>query len=241
MDNLHQGMDHGGLFLKWKSPLKSDLTIQVNISKKDSTQFSSSGYMYLKKKYYGGGFDYNIAQKYITEGSSDINIYSRQPLNEIGSDWWSDDMLKIYARYETFAGGYAWCGPVKIRRYIETGSVCVNISPSDARNAGAKWKAKINGLFWTNWYDSGRNISGFDVGQLIIQFKPIENWQTPDDVVINVNYNQLNYYTAYYQPEQLSAPSNFNASDDKQNKITLTWNSVNNANQYEVYRSTKNE
>jgi hypothetical protein len=216
--------------------INSDLTIRARISKKDGTQFVSDGDMYLQRDHYGESSEYNIGKKYIGYGSTKIDIYSWKPLNEIVANW-SGDILKIYARYETYGGGYAWCGPVKIRRYIEKGSVCVNISPYDARNAGAKWRALVNGWIWTNWYDSGQNISGFDVGLLSIQFKPVDNWQTPDDVVVNINYNQLSYYNAYYQPEPLSIPSNFGASENYYDKIAITWNSVQNANQYEIYRS----
>jgi hypothetical protein len=157
--------------------INSDLTIRARVSKKDGTQFVSDGDMYLQRDHYGESSAYNIGKREIGYGSTNINIFSWKPLNEIVANW-SNDILKIYARYETYGGGYAWCGPVKIRRYIETGSICVNISPYDARNAGAQWRAIVNGLIRTDWYDSGRNVSGFDVGKSIfLYFQKKENSQ----------------------------------------------------------------
>lgn len=66
---------------------------------------------------------------------------------------------------------------VQVRRL--SGSLQVNISPTKAVAAGAKWMFRREDGTWSPWMNSGKTVSRILVGPRPIQFKAIQGWTKP--------------------------------------------------------------
>lgn len=80
------------------------------------------------------------------------------------------------------------------------GALTVTIEPFDARTEGARWRRQGT----TTWHEDGYLESGLPAGTYTIEFKSIDNWDTPGDLVVDVYAEQTTetdgYYTLIYNP-----------------------------------------
>jgi len=146
-----------GFILKMTVWINTNKTVTTRIEKTDGTPFQS-GYAYLQKDSSGASSSYNLATVTYNGGSS-VTLTSSQTLDTMGATWNNNDM-QLYVRTEYSGGGYAYAGPITVRRTAatvcaysispttrshsansETGSVSVTASTGCAWNAssGASW------------------------------------------------------------------------------------------------------
>lgn len=69
----------------------------------------------------------------------------------------------------------------------QTGSLQVTISPQGAIDAGAQWRRTGQ----LAWYDSDAREDNVPVGSLTVEFKSIKGWNTPANVPVTINDNQI--------------------------------------------------
>lgn len=74
------------------------------------------------------------------------------------------------------------------------GSVKVTLSPSDAINAGARWKLD-NG----SWQSSGTLLSNIAAGDHTIHFESVDGWITPSSKSVTIQNGQQSTETGVYQ------------------------------------------
>ncbi|SPF48491.1 Putative cysteine peptidase (modular protein) [Syntrophobacter sp. SbD1] len=75
----------------------------------------------------------------------------------------------------------------------QTGSLAVNIAPSGAITAGAKWQ--VDGGAWQN---SGATVSGLVVGQHAVIFSTVPGWNTPSGQTVSVSNGLTTTATGTY-------------------------------------------
>jgi len=75
----------------------------------------------------------------------------------------------------------------------QKGSLLINILPSEAVSAGAKWS--VDGGPWQN---SGTTYSGLSVGPHTVDFKDIIGWTKPANQVVTITANQTTTSTGTY-------------------------------------------
>jgi len=170
--------------LSMTATINPNQTITTSIIRQDNATFKG-GYIYIQKDHYEASSAHNIASDYLSEGKNTATITTYSSLNHIDANW-IDNKIKIYVRYESIIGGYAWVGPVVIKRTIKTGSVCVKIEPDDARISGGMWRADSGINNWTSWFESGKTLSGFEPGAITIQFKSISGWEPPKNQTLEI-------------------------------------------------------
>jgi hypothetical protein len=78
-----------------------------------------------------------------------------------------------------------------------SGSLVVNILPSEAVSAGAQWN--VDG---GSWHSSGETVSGLTVGLHTIGAKSISGWVTPTAVTTNISNGQTANVALTYSPQQ---------------------------------------
>ncbi len=76
----------------------------------------------------------------------------------------------------------------------QTGSLRITIEPAEARNAGAQWRRTGT----RTWRNSGATESNILVGTYTIEFKNISDWNTPANITVPVNTNQIATATGTY-------------------------------------------
>ena len=81
-----------------------------------------------------------------------------------------------------------------VATYIYTGSVQVVIMPVEAVNAGAAWSLN-EGL---TWYVSGETVSDLPVGNYIVTYKNIPDWDAPANKNIDIVKNEITYASGIY-------------------------------------------
>lgn len=96
------------------------------------------------------------------------------------------------------------------------GSVTCTIDPSQARDAGAKWRL-TSGPF-TQWNNSGDVVANLPPGSYTLEFSNLTGWITPDSQVIEVVDGALisagaTYIPADAVPKTLVLHYDFNADD----------------------------
>ena len=97
--------------------INSDNTVSVKIEKQDGTRFGGdSGKMYLQKDSYGRSSRYNLASTSRVRYVSYVRLWSSTTIDRFNARWDSNGVMKLYGRYEKNKGGYAWVGPIKIKR-----------------------------------------------------------------------------------------------------------------------------
>jgi hypothetical protein len=74
-----------------------------------------------------------------------------------------------------------------------TGSIQVNITPSDAVSAGAQWQ--VDGGLWQN---IGDTVSGLSAGSHTVSFSGIDAWVTPSDQTVTVTATQTSTVSGTY-------------------------------------------
>jgi len=75
----------------------------------------------------------------------------------------------------------------------QAGALQVNITPPDAVAAGAQWSPDGR-----NWYDSGQTVPDLPVGPYTVQFRDIAGWNEPNDLPVEVAYNDTTVVDAQY-------------------------------------------
>ncbi|MBN1764438.1 MAG: hypothetical protein JW860_04205 [Sedimentisphaerales bacterium] len=78
---------------------------------------------------------------------------------------------------ETVTAEYTLC---------QYGSVLVTIEPEEVVGKGAQWRIK-NG----SWNDNDTRQEQVEVGTYTIEFKPVEGWTPPKDLIVNVSQDSL--------------------------------------------------
>ncbi|GMW03065.1 MAG: hypothetical protein AMXMBFR84_42010 [Candidatus Hydrogenedentota bacterium] len=117
---------------------------------------------------------------------------------------------------------------------VETGSLKVTIEPDEAVNAGAKWRVDNGAL-----NASGATVTGLSVDEHILSFVQVDGWVTPAPQNVDITANTLTTKTGTYQKATLTTPSGLQASDGTfTDKIRLTWNPVQSATGYKIFRAT---
>ena len=74
------------------------------------------------------------------------------------------------------------------------GSLLINIEPQGAIDAGAQWKR----LCTTTWNVSGFEESGISEGNVIVEFKDIPGWLTPDDQIVSITGGDTSVKSGLY-------------------------------------------
>ena len=77
----------------------------------------------------------------------------------------------------------------------QSGSLQVNLAPSDAVNAGAQWR--VDGGAWQN---SGATVAGLTLGSHTVTFNTINGWTTPISQTAVINNNQTATNSGTYAP-----------------------------------------
>src|SRR5208337_158189 len=75
------------------------------------------------------------------------------------------------------------------------GSLQVQLSPTGAVSAGAQWQ--VDGGSWEN---SGTTLSNLTLGTHTVSFLPLNNWQTPSNQVVTVDFGETTNVTGTYIP-----------------------------------------
>ena len=105
------------------------------------------------------------------------------------------------------AGGTSTTSGTYEAQTVQTGSIKVTISPSEAVNAGAQWRAELVGIGWTDWYISGKTVSGFRTGTTAIQFKSISGWNKPSDKSVTVSAGGTSTTSGTYEAQTVQTGS----------------------------------
>ncbi|MCD6162401.1 MAG: VCBS repeat-containing protein [candidate division Zixibacteria bacterium] len=79
----------------------------------------------------------------------------------------------------------------------QTGSLQVMIFPQEAVNDGAQWRR----VGTTTWQNSGYIEQAIPIGQYSVEFKPIADWYTPDNIVVTINSDGLTEITGIYESQ----------------------------------------
>ncbi|MHC4544626.1 MAG: hypothetical protein ACYSYL_08880 [Planctomycetota bacterium] len=79
--------------------------------------------------------------------------------------------------------------------YIQAGSLQVTILPPEANDAGAQWR--VDG---GTWHDSNDIETNLVVGTHTVEFKPLINWNEPNNQVVQIDYNDITITTGTYIP-----------------------------------------
>jgi N-acetylneuraminic acid mutarotase len=82
-----------------------------------------------------------------------------------------------------------------------SGSVSVTLGPQDAVNAGAQWC--VNGGAWRNSGDSEVDIP---IGSRLVEFKPINGYNTPSIIILSVTAGQTTSASAIYTRAPVNRP-----------------------------------
>jgi hypothetical protein len=81
---------------------------------------------------------------------------------------------------------------------LDTGSIQVIIEPSQAISQEARWRPKG----WTDWYESGRTLSGFTPEKWVVEFKKIPCWEKASDQNVYVEPNHTSIVRGKYFQER---------------------------------------
>lgn len=76
----------------------------------------------------------------------------------------------------------------------ETGALRVNLYPLNAVEAGAKWR-RVGQEVWRN---SGDIEEGIPLGKYRVEFYPLKNWDTPQELEVTIKDKTLITVNAYY-------------------------------------------
>jgi uncharacterized repeat protein (TIGR02543 family) len=74
------------------------------------------------------------------------------------------------------------------------GLLTVTLYPATIATGQGAWQLQGE----TNWHASGATVANVLTGTHIIEFQFVPNWDLPEPLVVNVNPNQVNAYTATY-------------------------------------------
>jgi hypothetical protein len=227
----------GPVFDMWVY-INPDQTITALIKKTDHSSFSSSGYMYLQKEHYGASSSYNIASTRVSEGSKEI--YLTVHPDDINFDEYSN-RLKLYARYENTEGGYAWVGPVIIKRLQTNGSLQVRIEPEEIRKS-ARWRVEMIAIGWIAWQKSGSVVNGILAGETRIEFNSIPGFEKPVFQTIDIQADQTKTISVNYYRSPANVPSGIEASYNLDvNQIGIDWQENPTISQCEIWRNVSNQ
>ena len=194
--------------LKMSVSIDNNNKISAYVTKIDNSSFKDENtpYMYLQKDHY----DYN----YGNDKLSTVRVYSVKQVTLVSNSsldqlsWPSDNMIKIYARYQNSGGGYAWVGPVTIKRidYDPFPAPGLNSPNNNANNVSVskqdfRWNSVSSNAGTPNYrllLSTNYSFSGFtnssDGGYC-------NSNQTCKTIVITNNYYSgfnLEYGTTYY-------------------------------------------
>jgi len=185
----------GTNILTMTASLTGGNTLSISVSKTDGGTFNSSGTMFLRVEHPTTGSTSTTSS--VSAGITQTVTFSS--INLLSS--WTYPR-KYYAYYQSEQsgvpdGGWAWVGPITV---YATGDIQINIMPTEAVNAGAKWETNIPGVGWTGPYNSGNTITGFPLGNgsIGIRFTDIAGWNTPAQTSVNVQVNQTATTTGTY-------------------------------------------
>ncbi|MHC4110389.1 MAG: NHL repeat-containing protein, partial [Planctomycetota bacterium] len=83
----------------------------------------------------------------------------------------------------------------RIGTYIPKGSLQIKIFPQEAVDANAQWRVDGGA-----WYDSNEIVTGLVVGSHTVEYKPLTNWNEPNNQVVQIDYNDITIATGTYIP-----------------------------------------
>jgi hypothetical protein len=78
--------------------------------------------------------------------------------------------------------------------YTQTGSLRVTLSPYGASSAGAQWRR----VGETTWCNSEHTENGLPVGEITVEFKPVNSWTTPANQVLLIILGETTTATGEY-------------------------------------------
>jgi immune inhibitor A len=81
--------------------------------------------------------------------------------------------------------------------YTEKATLTVTLNPSQAASAGAQWRR----VGTTTWFNSGATESGLDAGTYDIEYKDIDDYNTPSDGEITLSESEHGTTSATYTPK----------------------------------------
>jgi hypothetical protein len=102
-----------------------------------------------------------------------------------------DSQGNLYATDDN--GGWADFSKIIYTFPPPTGSLKVNIYPSDAVDAYAKWN--VDG---GSWKDSGTTVSGLSTGNHTVSFRSISGWNTPSNKTVSIEDSQTTAVSGTY-------------------------------------------
>ena len=79
------------------------------------------------------------------------------------------------------------------KTYIRSGAVQVTITPPEAIDAGAQWR--VDGGAWQN---SNAISIPLPVGSYTVEYKPLPNWNEPNNETVQINHGQVTTTTNTY-------------------------------------------
>lgn len=96
----------------------------------------------------------------------------------------SNQMVTIIVNQTTYATG-TYMPP--------SGSLCVTIFPTEAIEAGAKWRVDSG-----PWQDSGTTLPGLSLGYHTVSYNTIPGWTKPSNQTVRINESQVTNVEAKY-------------------------------------------
>jgi len=102
--------------LKMSVSIENNNKISACVTKIDNSSFKNENtpYMYLQKDHYDYNYGHDKLSTVRVYSVKQVTLVSDSSLDQLS--WPSDNMIKFYARYQNSGGGYAWVGPVTIKR-----------------------------------------------------------------------------------------------------------------------------
>lgn len=124
------------------------------------------------------------------ERSTDASNFSPIATVSEGTTSYSDTGLLSCANYYYRVRAYNWSGNsgmsnIESEQTLCVGSLKVIISPEGATNSGAQWRVNAGA-----WRSSGDTVNDLIVGNYIVDFNTITNWDSPAHQNVTVNNNQ---------------------------------------------------
>ncbi len=119
----------------------------------------------------------------IASGSYNLHLGPTDTLSVILAGW---------SGLQTVVAGQAYLDNLEIT-VVETGSLQVTISPTNAVSAGAQWQ--VDGGAWQN---HSNTVSGLSVGNHTVAYKSVSGWNTPGNQTVTISPNLTTTTNATY-------------------------------------------
>lgn len=103
---------------------------------------------------------------------------------------------------------------------VDTGSLQVTISPTDAVSAGAQWQVDGGA-----WQDSANTASNLPVGSHTVAYQTVPAWNTPSSQTVVVSAGATTVTNGVYTPQTGTLPVSHQSSgsDHRRRAMAAGW------------------